>query len=136
MVCIYCGGKTEIVNSRSQKRLNQTWRRRHCLQCGNLLTTIERYDLASAIMVSKAGTLLPFASTKLLISIYKSLAHRASATKDAGNITNTVVGKLTSARLAQIDINYIKKIVYETLSNFDSAAAMSYRAYHNLDNHS
>jgi transcriptional regulator NrdR family protein len=85
-------------------------------------------------MVKKADTLRPFVNAKLLISIYKSLAHRTSAAEDAGDITNTVVGKLIGTRSAQIDINYIKKVVYETLSNFDSAAAMSYHAYHNLDN--
>ena len=27
MVCIYCSGKTDVINSRPQKRLNRIWRR-------------------------------------------------------------------------------------------------------------
>jgi transcriptional repressor NrdR len=134
MVCIYCGRKTEIINSRSQKRLNQTWRRRHCEQCGNTFTTIERYDLAGSVAVKKGNDLSPFIAAKLLISIYKSMAHRQSAAEDADNIASTVIGKLISARTAQIDTNYVKKTVHETLLHFDKAAATSYRAYHDYDN--
>lgn len=51
MVCIYCGSKTQVANSRHQKRVNQVWRRRECTRCHAVFTSLEAADYASSIVV-------------------------------------------------------------------------------------
>jgi len=75
MVCIYCSGDTQVINSRLQKRPNQVWRRRKCLECGATFTTHElaAYEGSWRVKSSSAG-LQPFNKNKLFLSLYKSLA--------------------------------------------------------------
>lgn len=40
MTCLYCGGKTKVVESRNS--VEEVIRRRKCLECGKLLYTAER----------------------------------------------------------------------------------------------
>ena len=65
MVCIYCGGETKVTNSRLQKRNNQVWRRRQCLECKGVFTTHEAVDLSSALLIDKSGAPEPFISDLL-----------------------------------------------------------------------
>src|SRR5579871_2649414 len=95
MVCIYCSSKTQIINSRFQKRLNNTWRRHKCLKCKAVFTSIESPKLDSLWLVrGPNGQLLPFRQNKLLISIYNSCKHRETALDDATELTSTVLQKL------------------------------------------
>lgn len=55
MVCIYCSGETQVINSRPQKRLNNIWRRRKCTACEGIFTTSESPDLTSSLVVIKGG---------------------------------------------------------------------------------
>ena len=132
MVCIYCGGKTRITNSRPQKRAHATWRRHLCLQCGALFTTQERVDFAASVtFVGAKGTLNPFSREILLQSLYESLKHRSDALTEALHLTDTVIGQLlphvSNARLARDDV---ARVSYQVLQRFDKAAAVTYRAYH------
>src|SRR5579872_3157022 len=60
MNCIYCGGRTEVTNSRRQKRNNQVWRRRQCLKCKTVVTTQETIDYSSALWVGPENAPKPF----------------------------------------------------------------------------
>lgn len=132
MVCIYCGGKTQITNSRPQKRLNRTWRRRECLNCHAVFTTEEAADYSSSLVVRHPhAPVQPFSRDKLFASLLKSLGHRQSAVDDAGALCATIVVKLLQntpeAALSPTDII---KTTHETLLHFDTAAAVQYAAYH------
>jgi transcriptional regulator NrdR family protein len=134
MVCTYCGSKTEVVNSRHQKRLNQVWRRRHCLNCGAIFSTHEAtsYEGSWRVQTATSG-LQPFLRDKLLLSVHKSLEHRPDSTTDASAITATIVsqlGQLSDKGL--ITSKQIIKTVQETLDNFDKPAAVHYAAFHKL----
>lgn len=132
MVCIYCGGKTQVINSRLQKRLNRTWRRRECVQCHAVFTTEETADLHTSIAVQMASaTLCPFNRDKLFASVFKSLGHRANPIDDASALTDTIIAKvLGQTAKAVIDPAYIAHTAYDTLERFDKAAGVQYRAYH------
>lgn len=132
MVCIYCRSKTQVANSRSQKRANQTWRRRACLSCEAIFTTVETTDLAKTVVVAKAsGEFRALQRDKLFLSIYDTLRHRKTALEDATALTDTVLAKalpcLQQGSLARTDL---QRITHETLASFDTVAAVQYQAFH------
>ena len=133
MVCIYCSAKTKVINSRAQHKINATWRRRMCLSCNDVFTSIETPDLAKIVVVVTETDIQPFSRDKLLLSINSSLQHRKTALEDAINLTNTVISKMYAKfKNVQIQRIDIAKVVYETLHRFDKAAATHYKAFHNL----
>jgi len=134
MVCIYCGSKTQVTNSRPQKRLNRTWRRRECVRCHAVFTTEEGVNLIGSVVVRRPeGAVEPFSRDKLFASILRSLGHRTHAVDDASALCATVVAQLllgeAHASLAPTDII---RVTYGTLQRFDTAAAVQYQAYHPL----
>ncbi len=134
MVCIYCGSKTQVVNSRPQKRLNRTWRRRQCTQCHAVFTTEEAVDLTSSIVVrTNHKNVEPFSRDKLFTSLLRALGHRQTAVEDAGALCSTIIAKLMlAATEAAVTPSEIVIISHETLERFDTAAAIQYKAYHPL----
>lgn len=132
MVCIYCGGKTHVTNSRQQRRTNTIWRRRECLDCQGLFTSQEGFLLEGAVLVNsaqKAAT--PFSRDVLWLSVYDSLGHRKQPLADATGLTDTIISKLLPhIEQAQLDTSQIKKTTSEVLRRFDKAAATYYLAYH------
>src|SRR5664279_3068123 len=94
MVCVYCGNDTQVTNSRLQKRNNAVWRRRTCKECSATITTLERIDLETAVMVVDESVHTPFSRDKLFISIYNSCKHRKSAQADASGLTDTIISRL------------------------------------------
>jgi len=131
MVCIYCQGATAVINSRSQRRQNQVWRRRRCLECQAIFTTIEATDASLALQVRRKMQLAPFSRDTLMLSIYASLRHRSTAAQDATALTATSVATLyRNAQAAVIDRDNIVRVVSLVLVRFDSAAATYYQAYH------
>jgi len=135
MVCIYCGNKTQVTNSRHQKRLNRGWRRRECLTCHAIFTTIEEADYTSSLIVrssaAKHGPISHFSRDKLFESILKAVGHRETALEDASALTATITAKLLlGAPDATISPNTIVQTALETLRRFDVVAAIQYEAYH------
>jgi transcriptional repressor NrdR len=132
MVCIYCGHDTKVSNSREQKRLNQVWRRRNCLSCGAIFTTVEAAARERAFVVkSQAKHPQPFSRDKLFISIYESLKHRSTALRDAAALTDTVIGKLLQTNVDGTILRAdIVDLTSAILKRFDKAAAVHYAAYH------
>ena len=132
MVCMYCGGKTVVTNSRPQKRLRQTWRRRECTVCGAIFSTLEVADLASSLRVRSAnGALQPFERDKLYVSIVAALGHRRDAVAASTAITATIIAKiLKTAHEACVTQETIRGTTASTLEAFDTAGAVQYRAYH------
>lgn len=132
MVCIYCGNKTAVSNSRAKKRTNEVWRRRVCQDCNATFTSVETIDLGTALLVNnKRGHFEPFYRDKLFASVYDSLKHRNNALAAATGLTATIVGKvLAHAKSAQVQREYIIKTTAEVLKRYDKAASVHYAAYH------
>lgn len=132
MVCIYCGGKTHVTNSRLQKRLNRTWRRRECMDCHAIFTTEEAAELSTSLSVrSNDGKIQPFSRDKLFASVLQAVGHRKTHVEDAGALTDTIIAKLLhSTTQAAVRPAEIIIIATETLSRFDTAASVQYQAYH------
>ena len=134
MVCIYCGSETKVPNSRHQKRTNSVWRRRRCLLCKAVFSTIETAESSSTLRVRMPnGSLQPFLRDNLLISVYDSLRHRKSALQDATGLTATIVSNVYSiADNAIIDREAVVTVSLAVLERFDPVAATHYKAFHPL----
>jgi transcriptional regulator NrdR family protein len=131
MVCIYCGGKTHITNTRPQRRLRQTWRRHTCVECHAIFTTNEAVDLSTSIVVRDKNRLTPFSRDRLFISIYKAIGHRETAIADASALSATIIAKLIhDSGTAAVSPFDIIATVSAVLQHFDRAGAVHYTAYH------
>ncbi len=132
MVCIYCGSATKVVNSRPQKKSNSVWRRRKCLDCSAIVTSVEHIDLASSLRVKHSEGLEPFQKEKLLISIYESLKHVQAAPEKAKELTSTVCGLLVASEAedATISCATIASVTAKVLKRFDNVAGLHYEAIH------
>lgn len=134
MVCSYCFHKTEVINSRLQKRTNSVWRRRNCLSCGVVFSSIEQIDYEKTWVVQYSdGTSLPFLRDRILLSIYKSCGHRPQATQDSISLTRTVLGHLQDQVAngnGTVTARTIASTIHIALRHFDMAAAVHYKAFH------
>ena len=131
MVCTYCSSKLKTINSRHLSRDNNTWRRKKCLGCNAVFTSIERLDYRLSWLVKKDDKHVPFNRDELYISLFNSLKHRTNAINEASGLSNTIISKIHSnLNSAEIDISKIKEITYICLKNFDFVASVQYKAYY------
>lgn len=132
MNCMYCDGDTQVVNSRPRKRSNTVWRRRQCLNCHTVFTSIEEVDMKGSVIVRKPGKPLePFSRDKLLLSVYDSLRHRKTAVADAEGLTMTIISRLRlHIHDATVTRHDIVKVSTTVLKRFDKVAYTHYRAFH------
>ena len=132
MVCIYCGGKTHITNSRRQRRSNTTWRRHHCTLCDTVFTSIEAADYSKHITVrSSHNDETAFSRDRLLLSLHKSLQHRPNPLSDAIGLCETVVNNVgQQSKQGILQSSDIRTTVIKILQRFDKLAAQYYSALH------
>lgn len=132
MVCVQCEHKTQVINSRRQVKTNQQWRRRQCLSCKAIFSTLEAADY-SALWAIKAssGALKPFSRDKLLLSLHRSIQHRPNALTDATGLTDTIIAKLRfQASDGFLTAKQIIQTVQVALNRFDKAGSVHYQAMH------
>src|SRR5258708_4601040 len=124
MVCLYCGGKTEIYNSRSQRASNSTWRRRRCLACGATFSSIESLAYGSSLALQNGTShIVPFKRDVLFLSLYEACRHRKHPIADATALAGTVVGKLLKKQTkGLLTREEIIKTASTALKQFDHAA--------------
>jgi transcriptional regulator NrdR family protein len=134
MVCIHCGQKTQVINSRTQRRANQVWRRRRCVSCQAVFSTLESTDYGAVWLVrGSTSRLSPFSRDKLFLSLHKSCQHRPTAASDAGALAETVIGKLSGqVQDGVIPVKSIAAAVQVALARFDKAAGVHYQAFHQI----
>lgn len=130
MVCPYCKKDSQVVNSRHQKRTNSVWRRRKCVNCGAIWTSLERIELPTVWRVRKGNHLTEFRQETLLISLYEALKHRKSADVDAKYVCDTVIAKLARHNSPELTTELIKKTSHDILRRYDKVAASLYNVTH------
>src|SRR5580765_7166349 len=126
MVCIYCGGRTNVINSRAQKRSNSVWRRRQCDQCSAVFTSQEHADLSGGLRISlkQPEQLAPFSRETLFIHIYDCCKHRDTAITDASALTQTISNRILAiTREGIITRETLIRTTTKTLLPFDKVAA-------------
>src|SRR5487761_1438910 len=124
MVCMYCGSKMQVTNSRLQKKANQVWRRRKCQICQIIFTTTESIDYSSIwVVTNRSGQIAPFSKDVLFLSIYKVLEHRPQAILDASALTDTIVSRLLNKVSGDsLTTKIIQQVTKVTLNRFDKVA--------------
>lgn len=131
MKCIYCNGKTRVVNSRLQKRNNQIWRRRQCLSCSAIVTTHEGVNLSSLLIVDIGSTPKPFLIDRLFTEVLLAMQDRKDCYMAAREVTNTIVAKLLKTPGKPVyDTKQISKITAQVLKRFDRHVWLRYIAEH------
>lgn len=132
MECIYCGNKTQVVNSRPQKADKQTWRRRTCTNCHATVTTIEQVNLADALRIEKRnGSYEPFNRDKLYLSIYNATNHLDDASTVASHLAATVLRHIL--KVTPLDPILPSAVLAEyvaiVLKRFNAAASVRYLSF-------
>ena len=131
MECVYCLGKTQVVNSRHQKRNNQVWRRRQCLACRAIFTSLESVDLASALRIEQNGVLRPFLTDLLFTEVLFALADRKNLYIDAREVTNTIIQALLGLPGAPVYLpRQISQATADVLKRLDKRAWHRYAGEH------
>lgn len=130
MVCVYCGGKTQVVNSRRQNRNNQVWRRRQCLRCGAVFSSTESAVLSKEFSVLHHGLLEPFLVDKLYTEILLALQDRPRCYEEAREITLTVVNNIVNQRVNPVGSNLIAQEAAKVLKRFSRRAWLRYTVEH------
>ncbi|HWB38647.1 MAG TPA: hypothetical protein VG604_00190 [Candidatus Saccharimonadales bacterium] len=115
-----------------QHKANQVWRRRQCLNCQAIFTSLESPDYFTAWLVKTTnGKYLPFDRDKLLLSLYTACEHRPTALGDSRALASTVIQKLQPAVVdGHLAAETIIRSAQVTLNRFDKAAAVRYAALH------
>jgi transcriptional repressor NrdR len=136
MECYICNSATRVVNSRPQTKSRQVWRRRVCVNCDYIFTTVEKIDLEKSVAVElKNNSISSFQVERLLLSINDSLGHRKNHISESIALTNTIVAKLLSVNKSPLmKRDDIILTVLDVLGKFDKIASIHYKAYHPLDN--
>ncbi|MBI2589200.1 hypothetical protein HYW35_03300 [Candidatus Saccharibacteria bacterium] len=131
MKCIYCGGETEVTNSRAQKRSNQIWRRRQCLHCKSIFTTHEAIELSSSLFVEAKGSPKPFLTDLLFTEVLLALQDRKNCYVEAREITSTVIRQLLSLPdKPLLKPHQISEVTANVLKHFNRRAWLRYVAEH------
>ena len=134
MVCVYCGNKTSVINSRLQKQINNVWRRRRCTKCHAIFSTFESVVYENTLAVQDSTShITPFQREALFLSIFDSCKHRPNAISDATALTDTVLSKLRELKenhKGLLSRDTLVKTTSDILKQFDNAAYVHYAAFH------
>lgn len=131
MRCVYCGGDTNVSNSRRQRRNNQIWRRRKCKACGAIFTSHEAIDLSSTLLVVSGGSTRPFITDILFTEVLLALQDRKDCYSAAREATSTIVGQLLRPPAEPVvGTKQISQIAAKVLRRLDKRAYLRYLAEH------
>ena len=112
MFCPYC--KSDLLktkNTRPTKSFTQTWRRRECLDCGNIFTTYETLDLSYLKIEKRSMKIQRYNRAKLFTSIYQ------------------VENKLVSLKRSVLKSTEVLEVVFEVLQKRSFECFLRYLAY-------
>lgn len=133
MLCIFCSSDTSVTNSRPSKKSSSVWRRRACDHCDLIFSTKERPDLTLSIKVTGPSTNPePLQEDKLFVSLLSSFSHRNDALRSSRQLTETILGLLLPVRSGELEKTKIAAETYKVLRRFDKAAAVYYKAHHQI----
>lgn len=120
-----------MTNSRLQRRNNQVWRRRQCLDCGAVFTTHEAVELESALSVVKHSQNQPFLADLLLKELMNTMKHRNDVYTASREVLGTTIRKLLALPQKPLFTPQdISKTTAGVLKRFDKRAYLRYLADH------
>lgn len=132
MECPYCHKPlTQIINSRPTRGASQTWRRRKCLNCGEVFTTHEIIDLSHLVVLKRSGLVERFSHAKLFSGIYNaSIGYRGSNRERlTDKVTSEIEKEILYLKKKKITSAQIGEIVLEKLSKLQAGTFLRFLAY-------
>lgn len=139
MKCPFCEKDQLIVtNTRPTNHNLETWRRRKCLHCNEIITTHEKIDLSCLTVVKRSGQRVKYNRAKLLSGIYQAVAatkkmDRGTAGDISEKIMQEVEFKILSQKNKEIRSSEIFKITVEVLKERHPDSCLRYIAYFSKD---
>ncbi len=132
MECPYCHKPlTQTTNSRPTKSASQIWRRRKCLNCGEIFTTHEIIDLSHLIVIKKSGKVEKFSHAKLFSGIYNaSIGYRGvNRERLTDEVTAEIEKEILYLKKKKITASEIGEIVLKKLSKKQAGTFLRFLAY-------
>ena|SRR5688572_1959861 len=136
MICPFClHKKTKVYNSRSTKKLNETWRRRQCLDCNKQFSTRETVDLSTILKINKTGKVKDFSLIRLMSDISRAIDHLEDVDQKTYWLTQLVQQRLlviSSKTQGVVDIKEFTEICAAILKKYDYPAFIKYSTANGL----
>ena len=120
MRCPKCGGsKSSVVDSRQAEDGNTIRRRCECEECQHCVTTYERVEERTLVVVKKDGTREQFSRDKIFNGIIRSAQKRPVSSDEIEELVNRIEQKLRSQSENEIASEYIGSLVMDELAELD-----------------
>ena len=132
MECPHCQSPNIVVtNSRATKGNTQIWRRRRCLDCGNLFTTHEIIDLSHLMVIKKSDKTERFSRLKLYSGIYCAIVSSDTPNREliVDKITREIEKEILALKKKRISSAQIADIALFKLRKFNTATFLRFLAY-------
>jgi transcriptional repressor NrdR len=119
--CPYCGGDSQVVDSRTSS--DGVRRRRLCATCKRRFTTYEQIAPPSIKVVKRSGKAEPFDFEKLVRSLERICRDRPMNRAAIARIARTIEAQLLDERVKSIRSGDLVVRVLELLGDIDRVAA-------------
>lgn len=135
MRCIYCFGKTKVLDKRESVE-GAIRRRRECKKCKKRFTTYERVD-TKLMVIKKDGRREPFNREKIKIGIEKACEKRPISQEKIDQVVTEIEALVRSYHKPEIASKVIGEIVIKKLKKLDKVAyirfASVYREFKDVE---
>jgi transcriptional repressor NrdR len=130
MHCPHCRSpETSVVDSRTTDDGRVVRRRRECAKCKHRLTTFERHELHSLIVIKRDGTREPYSREKLEKSIWTPCTKRPVTQKQVEEILARLEEKWI-ANKQEVQSSTIGTDVMRELKRADKVAYIRFASVH------
>ena len=135
MKCPFCGFEDqEVLNTRVTYKGFANWRRRKCLECGEIFTTHEYINLTYIKVIKKSGIVKVYSRARLFSGIFvafRTIKHMDSgdAAMSAEKITSEVERILIGKKINKISTYELALITSEILAKKNYTAFINYVSY-------
>src|SRR6476659_1600863 len=120
MKCPFCNSEeTQVKDSRATHNNSMVRRRRHCNECKNKFSTVERIYFKELYVVKKSGIKKPFDHNKIRHSIQTATSKRNIPINELDKIVNDTVNQNESSNLKEISSKKIGEMLMQELLKLD-----------------
>jgi len=135
MRCVYCFGKTRVLDKRESKE-NAIRRRRECTKCKKRFTTYERIE-TRMMVIKKDGRREPFNREKIKAGIEKACEKRPISQDKVEKIVVEIEAVLRSYHKPEVSSKIIGNLIIKKLKKLDNIAyirfASVYKEFDDVD---
>lgn len=137
MKCPFCNtDDTQVINTRISEDRLVIKRRRQCISCGKRYNTLEKIEFQMPSVVKTDGSRQDYDPDKIKNSFVKALHKRPVSSVLVDHAIDTIVQKILSIGVREINSSALGEMVMEELAKLDKVAyirfASIYRSFNDL----